>query len=449
MLTYIQKIFYNINQLFSIINIFFIFFTEYIYYLWSCNNKILFHNITHRLISINILYVKIFQAIALNNDFIDKKYSDEFIQFTDNAPWTNNEINWSLLNTVCKEYDITLVNMSPINSGMISLVFKGVKKTNDMNIITENEYVAIKILRNNINEKLNYAIDNLHFIIYLLSFLPIISIYLDKYKIKDIICKNIQIILQQTNFKNEVKNMIQFKTNCMNLKYIKIPYVYQKVTNKYNDVIVMEFIQGLKINQINNEDYNLFAKQIIKFGIVTTIIHGFIHGDLHSGNILFIKKNNCYIIGILDFGIINEINTDFKDILFKIAIGLFNTSPLITANQLLHSGLIEPNNLSEILHIDDFNNILNLTAEIINETITNSKNTNQMQLYKFVTKFNTYLLNNVDIAKFKIKPSDAFVKAQLVIAMTQGIVLMLCKENIISLVDNVINELFHINIAYV
>jgi predicted unusual protein kinase regulating ubiquinone biosynthesis (AarF/ABC1/UbiB family) len=211
----------------------------------------------------------------------------------------------------------------------------------------------------------------------------------------------------------------------------------------------MEFIQGLKINQINNEDYNLFAKQIIKFGIVTTIIHGFIHGDLHSGNILFIKKNNCYIIGILDFGIINEINTDFKDILFKIAIGLFNTSPLITANQLLHSGLIEPNNLSEILHIDDFNNILNLTAEIINETITNSKNTNQMQLYKFVTKFNTYLLNNVNIAKFKIKPSDTFVKAQLVIAMTQGIVLMLCKENIISLVDNVINELFHINIAYV
>lgn len=441
---FFYKLYNNTKQFLSIINVFFIFFTEYTYYLWSCDNFKFVHNVTHKLVHVNILYVKIFQALALNNDLIDKKYSDQLIQFTDNAPWINDDINWSLLNKVCKEYNITLEKPYPINSGMISLVFKGIKITENDNV----ENVAIKILRNNINDKLHYAINNLHYIIYLLSFLPVIHNFIDKYKIKDIVNTNIQIILQQTDFEKEVDNMNQFKTNCKHLKYIKIPYVYKEVTNQYPQIIIMEYIQGVKINQISIKDYQPFAKQIIKFGIVTSTIHGFVHGDLHSGNILFIKNNDSYIIGILDFGIVNEISSSFKNILFEIAGELFHASTKITADKLLHSGLIEPNNLSEILPLNDYNNILDLTAQIIEETIANSKNTNQLQLYKFVTKFNNYLSNN-DIAKFGIKPSDSFVKAQLVVAMTQGIVLKLCKENIIELVDNVINELFHINIVYV
>ena len=78
----------------------------------------------------------------------------------------------------------------------------------------------------------------------------------------------------------------------------------------------MEYINGMPINQILEEDYEAFAKQVLKFGLVTTLIHGVSHGDLHSGNVLFIKDENDkkykYKVGVLDFGIIYEADPEFK-----------------------------------------------------------------------------------------------------------------------------------------
>ena len=48
------------------------------------------------------------------------------------------------------------------------------------------------------------------------------------------------------------------------------------------------------------------------------MVHGFAHGDLHPGNILFIKDYNLhekcrYKLGILDFGIMYQINDYYKN----------------------------------------------------------------------------------------------------------------------------------------
>jgi hypothetical protein len=42
-----------------------------------------------------------------------------------------------------------------------------------------------------------------------------------------------------------------------------------------------------------------------------------------------------------------------------------------------------------------------------------------------------------------ITPNDDFVKSQLVLAMSHGVTLTLCKGDFITLMDNCINELFH------
>ena len=56
----------------------------------------------------------------------------------------------------------------PINSGMISLVFKAYDKETGKPLI-------IKLKRNNIDNKLNDSIKNLQTFMYLLSFIPIIN----------------------------------------------------------------------------------------------------------------------------------------------------------------------------------------------------------------------------------------------------------------------------------
>ena len=430
---------YLIKEIIFIIKIFFIFISEVILYCFFDNYSSFIDRITLRLASVNILYVKLFQAIALNNNLIDDKINNKLLSFTDNAPWNYSDINFNDIIQVVNDYNLCLEDgfEKPMNTGMISLVFKAYDKQTNVPMV-------IKIKRNNIDIKLNDAINNLKTILFLLSFIPVFN----KFQLEETLTRNIEIIQNQTNFQEEINNMIQMKNNCKHLKYIKIPTPNKEVTEKHSNIILMEYIDGFKINEILEEDYLIFAKQVIKFGFITSLIHGFSHGDLHAGNILFIKDEKDekypYKIGIIDFGIVYNIDTEFKNTIFELITEIFTKSPLETAEGFLNSGIIQPKYLKVYLPKKIYNNILNYTSELINETMTNSKLVNQIQIYKFLYNFKE-CINNPEISNLGLKLSDNFVKTQLVLTMTHGVTLSLCKDDFISIADNVLNELFHTN----
>ena len=427
------------KEMLFLINMFFIVGSELMLYVVFNDYSSFIDRITSRLASINILYVKIFQAFALNNSLIDDKTNNKLLKFTDNAPWTRSDINIEDLKAFCDAYNIVLPNgfESPINAGMISLVFKGYEKETCAQII-------IKMKRKNIDAKLKDAIENLQTILYLLSYIPIIN----KYQIAEVVKRNIEIIRHQTDFAQEVENINKVKTNCKRLQYVKVPAVFPHVTTQFPEIILMEYIEGMKINEIDEEDYDAFAKQVMKFGFVTTIVHGVTHGDLHSGNILFIKddKDEKYPhkIGVIDFGIIYEIDAAYKGFLFDVLTQMFAVSPRESAVKLLSSGIIDPPNILQQIPREDYEEILQFTTEIIDETVNSSKKANQVQLYKFLYKLKEYF-GQSKMATIGIRPSDNLVKTQLVLAMSHGVTLTLCKDDFMNVADKVINELFHTN----
>jgi len=430
--------FKTLKGILFLLNVVFIFGKEISLYLIFKDYSLLIDRLSIRLSSINILCVKMFQAIALNNNLIDDETNNKLLKFTDNAPWNFKDINLIRLIELASKYNLILRQgyEIPINAGMISLVFKAYDKTNSP--------IIIKMKRKNIQQQLDDAIDNLLFLIYLLSFISIFN----KYQIVDVINKNIEIIRHQTNFLEEVENMDRIKHNCKNLKYVIIPSAVKEVTEEYPDCILMEYIEGIKINQIKEEDYEGFAKQVMKFGFVTTIVHGVTHGDLHGGNIIFIKDNSDvkypYKIGVIDFGIIYELEPTYKELLFELLTQMFEIPSRETAIKLLQTGIIDTEILRQISK-EDYENILNFTTEIIDETINNSKKANQMQIYKFISKIKDCLCNSC-LSTIRIRPSDNFVKTQLVLAMTHGVTLTLCNNDYVTLADKVINELFHTNV---
>ena len=428
----------NIKSIIFLLNALFIFGTEIMLYGIFQDYSFFIDRLSMRLASINILYVKIFQAVALNNSLIDDKTNNKLLKFTDNAPWTYSDIDLYQLIEISDKYNIHLPRgyEKPINSGMISLVFVGYEKNDS------NKQVIIKMKRKNIQEKLDDAINNLLFSMYILSFIPIVN----KYQLAEVVNKNVEIIKHQTNFLEEIDNMDKIRENCKYLKYVKIPTANREVTEEYPDVILMERIHGFKINQIKEEDYEPFAKLVVKFGLVTTLLHGVTHGDLHGGNILFIKDTRDtkypHKIGVIDFGIVYEVGSQYKGLLFDIFTQLFNKSPRESAEQLLTSGILDPPGILQQIPKEDYNNIVSFTSEIINETINSSKKANQLQIYKFLSKIKEYLSKD-ELCNIGIRPSDDFVKSQLVLAMSHGVTLTLCKDDYITLMDQVINELFN------
>jgi predicted unusual protein kinase regulating ubiquinone biosynthesis (AarF/ABC1/UbiB family) len=429
-----------LKQLWFLFKICFIFSSEYLFYFFHVDKLKFIDRLTLRLANVNILYVKVFQAFALNNSLIDENINNMLLKFTDNAPWTRDDIEVDTLNALKEDQQLVICDgvYNPINSGMISLVFKARRISDDSNVI-------IKIKRRMIERKLKDAIDNLMFFMYFLSFFPLVK----KYQLAELVNKNIDIIKHQINFDEEVQNIVKIKTNCKHLKYVKIPGVFKEVTDKYPNVILMEQIDGVPINKVKEEDYEEFAKPVLKFGFVTTLLHGVTHGDLHSGNILFIKddddKKYKHKIGVLDFGIIYEIDSQFKGVLFSILTEMFNDSPKVTAAKLLDSGFIEPLDLVKSLSDEHRTNIINFTSEIVSETINNPNNANQIQLYKCLSEFKKYI-SNPEISGLGLRPSDNFVKIQLVLAMAHGVTLTLCKHDYMSFANKVINELFHTDI---
>ena len=430
---------YILNGILFLFKFLFILSSEFISYkLTYANYENFIERLALRLSSVNILCVKIIQAISSNNSLISESLNNKLLQYTDNAPWSKEDIDYKTLHQIIDKYVFELKDgVVPINSGMISLVFKAYK---------EDKPVIIKLKRLGIQEKLDSAIQNLLFLVYLLSFMPIFN----KYQIAEVVNKNIEIIRHQTNFLEEIENMELVKDNCKNLKYVKIPSALPEVTKEYPNCILMTYIDGIKIKDIKKEDYEGFAKQVMKFGFVTTIVHGVTHGDLHSGNILFIKDENDakykykYKIGVIDFGIIYKLDNEYKGLLFEVLTQMFEAEPRESAIKILNSGIIDPPGILEQIPLKHKENIIAFAANIIEETVKTSKKANQIQIYKFLSQLKEYL-SDAELSNLGIRPSDNFVKSQLVLAMSHGVTLTLCNNDFMGLADKVINELFHTN----
>ena len=399
-------------------------------------------SITNKLIQINILYVKFFQAFALNNNIIDDKINNTLIRFVDNAPWTESEIDYNMLTILEKEHDIIFDQpLKPINSGMISLVFKG------KNGITGEE-IVVKMKRKNIEQILTDGINDLLVFLNWILYIPSIN----KFQVAEVVSKNIDLIKHQTNFVQEVKNIQVFRKMCRFLKYIEIPNVNSSITDKYNDVIIMNFINGKRIGKIEQEDYNGFARVMIKFVFVSTFLYGKIHGDLHSGNILFIKDdnsiNNKYKLGILDFGLIYEISSETKDGMFSIMSNLYSVSTRELSEIIINSSLIEPLERIKELEKEQYDNIVTIITTFTEKNIKQNDKVNQMDVYNFLIELNNYIENinqkqNLNQTQIKLKPSDDYVKIQLLFGMFHGVVIKLCDGKYLQLANEVMTELFN------
>ena len=425
---FLSNIFCNIIFLCKLV---FAFLSEYIFYKFGMKDYITFiDDLAFKLTKINILCVKLFQAVALNNNYIDEKTNKILIKYTDNAPYSYNDVNWSELIDCIKENDIKECNFIPINSGMISVVFHGSK---------DDKPVVLKVKRHNIENNIAYAIDRIKFCSMILSFIPLIN----SLEIPNVINKNIEIIREQTDFSKEVSNILLFKEKCKYMDYIKIPDVHQDITYKYKNIICMEYISGKNIKNVAPEDLNEFAKLVIKFGFASIFNFGLAHGDLHSGNIIFIKnkETNKYKLGIIDLGIVIHLDQDTKNSFIDIFSDITIEDTRSTAIKIINN-LFEPKNILRKFKKEDKEIIIGIISSAL-KNILEKRTANHTLLYKNLKYLNDYFSKNDEIKKLGLKPNDEFVKLQLALAMSHGVTLELCKEKYIDLTNEVLDEMFH------
>lgn len=267
-------------------------------------------DITHRLETFNIVYVKVFQSLCLEQGVLSEREKNYLMRYTDNVPYHTDEIDLNTLDYLQENYGIMVENRVPVNSGIVGVVFKGVKRDTEKT----DTRVVVKMLKRGIVERYNRAYNELETIAKYMAYIP----YVNHINYSKMIGDSKESILAQTDFTKERDNIILFNEKYRNNQEFVLPKVYGEITDDLNSVIVMTDITGLRFRDIENYDEDTkyrFATLLQKFGCLSILYYSCIQGDFHAGNVFFyinekdetsdLEKESKprYQLGVIDFGI--------------------------------------------------------------------------------------------------------------------------------------------------
>jgi predicted unusual protein kinase regulating ubiquinone biosynthesis (AarF/ABC1/UbiB family) len=249
-------------------------------------------------------YIKLGQVVSSRPDMFPEYIVKELDDLQDNVPsFSFNKVNDIFYDDFNESLDEVFhsINPIPLAAASIGQVHLGTLKSNNM------KKVVIKVLRPNIKEHIVSEIECISNLFRILNKLDLRMIN-DMYLIINECYKN---ILKETNFQNEMSNIHIFSNIFANNDFIKIPRVYSKYTS--SNIIVMEYIPGIKINNIEklkecNIDSVQLSKSLMSSFIRMILVNGYLHSDPHPGNISVSLDGS---IILYDFGIIEKYDDDF------------------------------------------------------------------------------------------------------------------------------------------
>lgn len=376
---------------------------EGIKYLFHRNYDSLIKNISIKLAKENMFYVKFLQAFSTNHNFLSKELIDFLLSYTDNVEFNKKQIDYGFCSSIInvnKKYphlEIDVNELRVINSGLIAVVFKGKMK---------NKNVVVKVLKNNIKNEMDIAIKRIEFLINIFKYLPVFKTL----NISEIFQENKTIMQEQINFISEINNIKDFGNRFKNIDDIIIPNVYDEFTNYDNNIIVMDYINGRKINQINDYEKDDYGLLLAKFGAKCILYDGIYHGDMHPGNIIFINENDKLKVGIIDFGIVGRLSREEQNCFYVFFSNLLSEN-FKQASQVILDMLTETSNFDIVLSDNDREKILEKLNNICEHALLTKHNFDASDILK---------INEV-LNKHDLKLSRFFCRLELALAISDSV----------------------------
>lgn len=306
-------------------------------------------------------FIKIGQILSTRVDLLPEEYTNELSKLRSNAIPLDFQTVKNILNESYGDVDkyFKSIKHTPIGSASIAQVH--------IAYLTNGEKVVIKIKRPGIDDKIKTDIKLLKEAVSCLHLNKFIKVF-DFNLVLDELYNT---TLQELDFSNEVNNLVKFSENNKD-SYIYSPKVYLDLCR--DNAIVMEYIEGLKINDTSKlidcgYDLNNVALLLSENYIKQALDDGFFHADPHPDNIMVRDDKIVYI----DLGMMGTLSKKNK-ILLK--------------------------NCMKAIISSDYNEVARILLDMseVTDEVDHMKLVNDIK--SILINFGSSSLNDIDITKF-------------------------------------------------
>ncbi|MBO0962198.1 AarF/ABC1/UbiB kinase family protein [Neobacillus sp. MM2021_6] len=260
------------------------------------------------------LIIKLGQFVSSRVDILPKEYTDTLSELQDSVAPVDSAVAISRIETELggrlSDHFTTFVP-SPVAAASLGQVHKAVMKSG--------EEVAIKVMRPGIEATVSLD----------LATLKVLIAFARRTKMgKFVDLKNVyqefeEVITEELDYLKEAKNLESFQESFRDFPGVTTPRVYGELTT--SKVLVMEFIEGVKINELEKlEGASINKKKLASILYLSYLKQlmedGFFHADPHPGNLL-VKQDGT--IAYIDFGMVGTISNVMKENIVKLAMSIY------------------------------------------------------------------------------------------------------------------------------
>ena len=248
-------------------------------YLWHRSDRTAFYdNALQLLRQNNILFTKVFQSLTNSSHLdLDTELRTRLRSYTTNVSYREDEINHECIDQIETTHNVR-IERRVVNSGMIALVFRGER-------VDTGEPVILKLKRRDIDLHPRNGCEAMQIAYRIAAYMYPQNIFI---RVLRAFIENLDDILEQCDFSNEITNTREAKEDFADLAFVKIPTVYNDPEEGV-EYILMEYIVGshtMPANKTQAERLQ-YLHQLCVFNSFGLISNSMQHTDLHSGNILF------------------------------------------------------------------------------------------------------------------------------------------------------------------
>lgn len=297
----------------------------------------------------NLLVVKILQSMSGIDWFPENIKAFTRLQ-TNKVYFSDDEIDHEKLRDIVSRYNITLDSLTPINSGMVAIVFAGVNR--------DNQRVVIKTKRKNIYNRIKTSYDLVACIYNTLSYIakPFRKLNDIFMNLKSFI-ESKDYILSQCDLATEIDALKTTRACVSQFDFIVIPQVYNEDAD--TDFIVMECLEGKPAFELTDQSDKIkYGEYMCRYVWISAYLTDYLHTDMHPGNVICMKDNK---IGLIDFGMNIKVTPTFRDFVMSLFICIIEkeANPSKKVDILKAVGtMMEPQLQTDLRNYDGVNDIM-------------------------------------------------------------------------------------------